>query len=143
MNRSITRKLIIRTLAIICLLVAAYFIIPVSVPILLAGITAFLLEPIVMFFKRKWKMSRKIAVAFIYIVSVIFISIICYFTITQLMSQIISISKQAPYYISKLSEMWGHMQENISKYTEDFPTEVSSSLQKTATDFIKKIEESF
>ncbi|MFJ5792280.1 sporulation integral membrane protein YtvI [Lysinibacillus sp. NPDC093197] len=143
MNRTITRKLTIRTLAIICLLIALYFIIPVSVPIILAGITAFLLEPIVMFFKRKWKMSRKIAVAFIYIVSVIFISIICYFTITQLMSQIISISKQAPYYISKLSEMWGHMQENISKYTEDFPTEVSASLQKTTTDFIEKVEESF
>lgn len=143
MNRFITRKLIIRTLAIICLLIAAYFIIPVSVPIILAGVSALLLEPIVMFFKRKWKMSRKIAVAFIYIVSVIFISIICYFTITQLMSQIISISKQTPYYISKLSEMWDHMQENISKYTEDFPDEVNASLKKTTTDFVNKIEESF
>ncbi|MGN4123855.1 sporulation integral membrane protein YtvI [Lysinibacillus sphaericus] len=143
MNKSITRKLILRTLVIICLIVAAYFIIPVSVPIILAGITAFFLEPIVMFFKRKWKMSRKIAVAFIYIMSVIFISIICYFTITQLMSQIIVISKQAPYYISKISEMWLHMQDNISKYTEDFPDEVSISLQNTTMDFIKKIEESF
>lgn len=41
MNKSITRKLILRTLVIICLIVAAYFIIPVSVPIILAGITAF------------------------------------------------------------------------------------------------------
>ena len=99
-------------------------------PLILAGISAFFLEPIVMFFKRKWKMSRKIAVAFIYIVSVIVISIICYLSITQIMTQIILLSKQAPYYISKLSDMWLHMQENISKYTEDFPPEVSASLQK-------------
>ncbi len=44
MNKSITRKLILRTLVIICLIVAAYFIIPVSVPIILAGITAFFLR---------------------------------------------------------------------------------------------------
>ena len=59
------------------------------------------------------------------------------------MTQIITVSKQAPYYISKLSEMWLHMQENISKYTEDFPAEVSNSLQNTTMDFIKKVEESF
>ena len=143
MNKLNTRKLIFRLIMIISIIVAAYFIIPVSVPIILAGATAFFLEPIVMFFKRQWKMSRKIAVAFIYIVSVILISIICYFTITQLMSQILLVSKQAPYYISKLSEMWLTMQENISKYTEDFPPEVSASLQNTTMDFIKKIEESF
>lgn len=143
MNKFNARKLIFRLIVIISLLLAAYFIIPVSMPLILAGISAFFLEPIVMFFKRKWKMSRKIAVAFIYIVSVIVISIICYLSITQIMTQIILLSKQAPYYISKLSDMWLHMQENISKYTEDFPPEVSASLQKTTMDFIKKVEESF
>lgn len=143
MNRTITRKTVFRTLVIIGLIIAGYFIIPVSVPIILAGITAFLLEPIVMFFKRKWKMSRKIAVAFIYIVSAVFISVMCYFTITQLMSQIISISKQTPYYISKLSDMWLQMQGHISQYTEDFPPEVRTSLQNTTSDFVKRIEESF
>ena len=143
MNKTITRKTIFRTLVIIGLIIAGYFVIPVSVPIILAGITAFLLEPIVMFFKRTWKMSRKLAVAVIYIVSASFIAIICYFTITQLMSQIISISKQAPYYISKLSEMWLLMQEHISKYTESFPDEVQISLQNTTFDFVKKIEEYF
>ncbi|UZM99303.1 hypothetical protein OL548_02495 [Lysinibacillus sp. MHQ-1] len=83
-------------------------------------------------------MSRKIAVAFIYIVSVIIISIICYISITQIMTQIILLSKQAPYYISKLSDMWLHMQENISKYTEDFPPEVSTSLQKNHNGFHKE-----
>lgn len=143
MNRTITKRTIFRVLVIISLIIAGYFIIPVSVPIILAGVTAFLLEPIVMFFKRKWKMSRKIAVAVIYIVSAILISIMCYFTITQLMSQIISISKQAPYYISKLSEMWLQMQGHISQYTQDFPSEVRISLQNTTLDFITKIEESF
>ena len=143
MNRTIARKTIFRTLVIIGLIIAGYFIIPVSVPIILAGITAFLLEPIVMFFKRKWKMSRKIAVAVIYLVSAVFISVMCYFTITQLMSQIISISKQTPYYISKLSDMWLQMQGHISQFTEDFPTEVRTSLQNTTSDFVKKVEESF
>lgn len=76
MNKINSRKLIFRMIMIITLIVAAYFIIPVSVPVILAGVTALFLEPIVMFFKRRWKMSRKIAVAFIYIVSVILISII-------------------------------------------------------------------
>ncbi len=143
MNKFHARKLIFRLIVILSLLIAAYFVIPVSMPLILAGISAFFLEPIVMFFKRKWKMSRKIAVAFIYIVSVFVISIICYLSITQIMTQIILLSKQAPYYISKLSDMWLHMQENISKYTEDFPPEVSASLQKTTMDFIKKVEESF
>lgn len=143
MNKTITKKTIFITLVIISLIIAGYFIIPVAVPIILAGITAFLLEPIVTFFKRTWKMSRKLAVAIIYIVSATFIAIICYFTITQLMSQIISISKQAPHYISKLSEMWLQMQEHISKYMENFPDEVRVSLQNTTFDFVKKVEEYF
>lgn len=143
MNKLNIKKWLFRLLVILALIVVAYFIIPVSMPLILAGISAFFLEPIVMFFTRRWKMSRKIAVAFIYIVSVILISIICYFSITQIMSQIILLSKQAPYYISKLSDMWLHMQENISKYTEDFPPEVSASLQHTTMDFIKTIEVSF
>lgn len=143
MNKTITRKTVFLTLVIIGLIIAGYFIVPVSVPIILAGITAFLLEPIVMLFKRKWKMSRKIAVAVIYIVSAAFITVMCYFTITQLMSQIISISKQTPYYISKLTDMWLQVQGQISLYTENFPTEVRTSLQNTTFDFIKKVEESF
>ena len=142
MKKSITRKNVFRILVIVGLIIAAYFIIPVSVPIILASITAVLLEPIVMFLNRKWKLSRKVAVAVIYIVSVIFISLTCYFAITQLMSQIISFSKQAPLYISKISEKWLKIQENISLYTLDFPTEVRTSLQNTTLDFVTKIEES-
>lgn len=143
MNKTITRKNIFRVLVIIGIIIAAYFIIPVSVPIILASITAFLLEPIVMFLNRKWKLSRKVAVAVIYIVSVVLISLTCYFTITQLMSQIIAISKQAPFYISKISDKWLQIQENISLYTQDFPDEVRTSLQNTTFDFVTKIEESF
>ena len=143
MNRTLTRKNVFRVLVIIGVIIAAYFIIPVSVPIILASITAFLLEPIVMFLNRKWKLSRKVAVAVIYIVSAVLISLTCYFTITQLMSQIIAISKQAPFYISKISDKWQQIQENISLYTQDFPDEVRTSLQNTTFDFVTKIEESF
>ncbi|GLC89494.1 sporulation integral membrane protein YtvI [Lysinibacillus piscis] len=143
MNKINTKKLLLRSFFIIAFLLAVYFIIPVSIPILVAGLTAFFLEPIVMFFKRRWKMSRRMAVTVIYTVSALIIAIVCYFTVTQLMAQIIFISKHSPYYISKLSLMWFNIQNNISQYTENLPHEVSISLQKTITDFIKTMEVSF
>ena len=84
MNKFHARKLIFRLIVILSLLIAAYFVIPVSMPLILAGISAFFLEPIVMFFKRKWKMSRKIAVAFIYIVSVLLFLLFAIFPLHKL-----------------------------------------------------------
>ncbi|MEG0259402.1 MAG: sporulation integral membrane protein YtvI [Lysinibacillus sp.] len=142
MNKTVTRKNIFRAITFIAIVIIAYFVIPVSIPLILAGITALLLEPLVLFSKRKLKMSRKLAVAFIYIISTCIITVICYFTITQLMAQIITLSKQVPHYISRLSEIWFALQANISNYTEDLPVEVISSIQNTSMEFVKKLEDS-
>lgn len=140
MNKAAVKKTLITTLVILVLGVAAYFIIPVSVPFILAGCTAFLLEPIITFVKRKWNWSRQLAVGVIYTISIAFISFLCYLTVTQLIAQVINMSKQMPMYIAKLTGIWVQMQGNIAKYTENLPVEVADSIQKTMVEFTNKLE---
>lgn len=142
LNKIFTKRNLLVTISLILLAVAAYFIIPVSVPFILAGCTAFMLEPIVMFVKRKFKWSRPLSVGAIYTLSVGLISVLCYFTITQIVAQVINISKQTPYYISKITIIWEQIQVNISRFTENLPREVIESLQKTSLDLIKRLEQS-
>ncbi|MCK1996285.1 sporulation integral membrane protein YtvI [Psychrobacillus psychrodurans] len=111
------------------LLLLTIFILPVSIPIILALLTAIIMEPVVKFTQKTFKWKRKPAVITNFVLFIIVISGLLYLVITKLISQLIHISQTIPTYINNWTGLWINMQNNIFKYTEGLPTEVVVSIQ--------------
>lgn len=107
----------------------AIFILPVSVPIILALLTAIIMEPLVKFTQRNFKWTRKPAVITNFSFFLIIISVILYFGITKLINQLIFATKVFPYYLNDLTGFWIDIQNNLFKFTEGLPKEVLTSIQ--------------
>ncbi len=113
----------------IFVLLIAIFIIPVSLPIILALLTAIIMEPLVKFTQRTFKWKRKPAVITNFFLFIIIVSGILYFVITKLISQLIYTSKVIPYHLNSLTGVWIDVQNNLFKFTEGLPKEVVESIQ--------------
>lgn len=111
------------------LLVIAIFILPVSLPIILALATAIIIEPLVKFTERTFKWKRKPAVITNFLFFIIIISAFLYFVIIKLISQLIYTSKVFPFHLNNLTGIWIDIQNHLFKYTEGLPKEVVESIQ--------------
>lgn len=114
---------------VVTLLLLAIFILPVSIPIILALLTAIIMEPIVKFTQKTFKWKRKSAVITNFVLFISVISGLLYLVITKLFSQLIYVSLTIPTYINNWTGLWIDMQNNLLKYTEGLPKEVVESIQ--------------
>lgn len=113
----------------IFILFISIFILPVSVPIILALLTAIVIEPVVKFTQRIFKWKRKPAVITNFIFFLTIISALLYFSVTKLISQLLYTSKVIPYHLNSLTGIWIDIQNNVFQYTEGLPLEVVQSIQ--------------
>jgi len=113
----------------IFLLLLIIFILPVSIPIILALLTAIIIEPIVKFTQKTFKWKRKPAVITNFALFISVISGLLYLIITKLFSQLIYTSQTIPTYINNWTGLWIDMQNSLFRYTEGLPKEVVESIQ--------------
>ncbi|MDG5470168.1 sporulation integral membrane protein YtvI [Jeotgalibacillus sp. ET6] len=128
----------ILSLLIIAILVI-YFILPVSVPLIMALITALILEPIVKFLQNQLKIKRKWSVGAVFILFIASIGILLYFSITRLVGQAIQFVENLPDYVNELTEWWGEFEADLTVAFARVPTEVldqlSAEMENFLTDF--------
>lgn len=115
-------------MAALSLLIVIY-ILPVAVPLIIALITAIFLEPVVKFLQSRFKWQRKSAVITVFIAFLLVISGILYWTVTQLIGQIIQFSRSMPEYINTLTSMWTDIEDFFFRTTRDMPMEVVNSFE--------------
>lgn len=142
MPKWMTKKFLILTLLIVLLILFITFVLPLAIPIFLALITAFLLEPIVKWSKQRFKWNRKPAVITVFTLFLLIISATLYFTITQLIGQIIQLTKIAPDYFNTLSLSWMNVQSKLFSFTQGMPIEVVSSIKEEMDKLLKFLQES-
>lgn len=124
-----TKRNFFFALGIIILVLVFIYIIPVAVPIILALLTALIIDPLVRLVESKFKWQRKGAVisVFIFILLILFSTL--YYTVTQLIGKIIDFTKAAPGYFNTLSAIWIDMQDKLFQYTAGMPVEVIEGIQ--------------
>ncbi len=142
MPKWITKKFLIITLLILLFLIFITFILPLAVPIFLALLTAFLLEPLVRKATNYFKWPRKSVVITVFTLFLLLITIILYLIITQLFGQIIQLTKIAPDYFNTLSLSWINVQSKLLSFTQGMPIEVVSSINKELDQFLMLMQES-
>ncbi|SFL57819.1 sporulation integral membrane protein YtvI [Salibacterium qingdaonense] len=107
------KKVLLRVLGVLLLLLGAYYILPVSGPIIAALITALFLSPGVRFLHEKWNIKRNISVMIVFVLFLLILALCGYFVTTQLVSQVIFFINNLPGYVSELNEALLSLQSRI------------------------------
>lgn len=142
MSALLTKKtwIIILTIAIIGFI--AYLILPVSVPLILAFITALFLEPLIRFIQKRGKSKRNLAVIIVFCLFLLFIGIITYFIVTKIIAQAINLVENAPDYIEEISAALIQIQAHFTSATAHLPEAVSKEIQTQITSFTNSMTNS-
>ncbi|WP_077325956.1 sporulation integral membrane protein YtvI [Virgibacillus siamensis] len=137
MFRSISKRqwtLIFFTLLFILF---CYFILPISIPLLVALVTALMLNPLVRLFQRKTKISRKTSVIIVFVLFIILVGLTGTFVVTKAVTQVVNFVEEVPVYFQKVNAAYADWEEEVQQYTKNLPPEfirqVSSSIESNLT----------
>lgn len=130
------KRLILITLIVAVVVTISYFILPVSVPLIIAFITALFLEPLVSLLQNKAKWKRSLSVLVIFLLFVMSIGIIGYFITTKVITEGIKIVENAPSYINEVNRVWRDMEQNITHASEDLPPELVNEISEQIDKFL-------
>ncbi len=123
MSSLFTRKTIIILAVITLFSIAAYFILPVSVPLIFALVTALFLEPAVRWVNRRFKITRNFSVLIVFLLFIMLIGAGSYFTLTKVIAEIINLGENLPQYITEINNIWYEMETDLVAASKDLPEE--------------------
>lgn len=102
----------------------ALFILPISVPIIVALVTALFLEPLVRVIQQRAKIKRNLSVFIVFVIFLTSIGIAGYFLTTKVITEAINLVENAPSYINEVNRVWRDFQADIELASEDLPPEL-------------------
>ncbi|TFE03610.1 sporulation integral membrane protein YtvI [Jeotgalibacillus sp. R-1-5s-1] len=136
MNKFFTKKNLMTIFAILVVLILMYFILPVSVPLILALVTALVLEPLVKLLEKRLKGNRQASVGIVFVLFLGILGMILYFSVTRLVGQAISFVENTPDYINELTEWWSGVQQNMSDRFAQVPDDVIDQTNNEISNFL-------
>lgn len=113
------------------LAIVGYFILPHSFPILLALVTAVVLEPIVRMLQKSLKMRRLYAVLLTFIGFLVLIGGLFYFLVTRIIIEVVELAQWLPHFIVGLSEPVRVWVATVQTYYEQLPANYATTLQNS------------
>ncbi len=142
MSKIFNRKTFIILISIIILAFIAYRILPVSVPLITAFITALFLEPAVKMLKKRFSMNRKLSVLIVFVLFILLLSVSSFFIITKVLTEGINLVENAPRYVNEISGIWHDYEEKFNLAAEDFPEEVVTNFNTGIQEFLDDFKDS-
>lgn len=140
MIRIFSKRGLLTLLGLAAAISAAYIILPVSIPIITAFITALLLEPLVKFFQRKFNLARRISVLVVFIIFIIFIGLSSYFITTKVITEAINIIERIPLYINEITNAWLKAEAALINAAKDLPREVVNQFSMQVSQFLNNLK---
>lgn len=115
--------------------IASYFILPVSIPLIIALLTALALNPLVHLLQNKLKISRKISVIFIFLLFLILIGFAGTFIVTKAIGQIVNFVEDVPMHFQQINNIYLQLEQDFRQYAQNLPIEfvreVSNSVENS------------
>ncbi|OLO40760.1 sporulation integral membrane protein YtvI [Alkalihalophilus pseudofirmus] len=139
MSAIFTKRNIIIAITVILLIIAGYFILPVSLPLILALFTALILSPAVKALYEKTKMKRNLAVMIVFTLFVCFIGLSGYFIVTKAITQGVQLAENLPTYINDINRAWLTFQRDLEDKYEDLPPEVVFEINQQVTQTLNNL----
>lgn len=133
MHRNITKRQWSLILLTILLIIAIYFILPISVPLIIALLTAMVLNPLIRFIQHRFKINRKFSVIIVFMLFLMLVCLVAVFTVTKAVGQVINFVENVPDYINQVNIIYKDWENKFQEYATNLPPEfvrqVTDSLQ--------------
>ncbi|UFU00911.1 sporulation integral membrane protein YtvI [Radiobacillus kanasensis] len=123
MFRYLSKRQWILIIFTILVIIIGYFILPVSVPLIVAFVTALILNPAVRMMQFRFKMNRKLAVTIVFLIFLITIGVIGSYFVTRAVTHIVQFTEDAPTYINQIDEKVAGWEKDLDHFAEDLPKE--------------------
>ena len=107
-------------------------------PFLVAFVISLLLEPIIRFFMKKWKWTRRISAIFVIVISLLIIVGILAWGVVTLFSEANNLLDSSELYYNKAKELIDSMSQNINIMNR-IPPELQSSLETVENNIINTV----
>lgn len=138
MSTLVNKRNLLIIFSMIILGIIVYFLLPLSFPLIMAFITALLLEPLVRIFHNRMKLQRKMAVLLSFLIFLITIMVIGYFITTKVVGEAIRTIENAPLYINELTNAWNKFEDKITNSAKDLPPEIVKEISNGVEEFLEK-----
>ncbi|WP_082234287.1 sporulation integral membrane protein YtvI [Halobacillus massiliensis] len=119
----------------IILIVAGYFILPVSVPLVVALVTALFLNPAIRWIQFRFRLNRKMAVIIVFLLFLLMLGILGAYAVTRAVTLLVELADNAPMYINQINNVMVNWQNSMNSFTQNMPREfvdrVTYELQNT------------
>ncbi|PWK11302.1 sporulation integral membrane protein YtvI [Tumebacillus permanentifrigoris] len=117
----------------VVLAVVAYFVLPHSVPILLALVTAIVLEPVVRSLQKALRIRRIWAVTMAFTSFLLIVLSLLYFLTTRMVVEIVELSQSLPGFYNKIAGPLQNWINALQSYYDQLPASTASKLQQAAS----------
>ena len=107
-------------------------------PFLISFVLALLLEPIIRFFMKKWKWTRRISAIFVIVISLLIIVGILAWGVVTLFSEANNLLDSSELYYNKAKKLIDSMSQNINIMNR-IPPELQSSLETVENNIINTV----
>lgn len=142
MTKFLSKKMIMVSITVIFTILLLYYILPVSIPLIAAIVTALLLDPAVKMLERRFKIKRKLAVLIVFIIFILSIGVISYFVITKVVGEGVKLVEDIPLYINQLSDIWLSYEKQFTIAAKDLPIEIVKETSREVQDFLTSFKNS-
>lgn len=136
MAQIFTKKNLLIAAALILAGVVIYFILPVSVPLILAFITAAALDPLVRLIHGRTKLSRNIAVLLVFLLFLSVMLFLGYVITTKVVTEVIRFAENIPIYIYAINGAWQTLQAGLNNLSHTIPKEFVEEISNQIDQFI-------
>lgn len=129
--------MMVALLFILAIALFIYYLLPVSVPLIAAVITALLLDPLIKMVQSKFKLKRQISVLIIFSLFTLIMGTGIFFIATKVITQGIKLIEASPEYINNVTKMWGEYEEKFTNAAKDLPEEMVTAITEEVNNFIE------
>jgi len=140
LSQLFTKRTVFIIITIILIVAISYWILPVSVPLIVAFITAFFLEPLVKILHHRFKLKRNLSVLIIFMLFLLTIAISGYFLTTKIITEVINITQNIPSYINEVNRVLIDFEQNLYDKSQDLPPEFVAAISRQAEEFLLTLQ---
>lgn len=143
MFRILTKKQWILILLAIILAIAAYFILPVAVPLVLALVTALFLNPTVRWIQFRFRLNRKMSVTIVFLLFLVFLGLLGTYAVTSAVAQAAQLAANAPAYINQINNVLLNWESSMDSFTQNMPQELVDRVTLELTNTVNNVADTF
>ncbi|WP_010176068.1 sporulation integral membrane protein YtvI [Bacillus coahuilensis] len=140
MPKFFNRKVLTIIVTVVIITLLSLYILPISIPLISAFITALFLDPAVRVLRKRFNIKRKLSVLIVFVLFLLFSGLSLYFITTKVIGEAIQFAEEIPTYINQISDKWEIYEKDLLSASEDLPNEVVEQIQDEVGNFFNSVK---